>query len=58
MQRTLADFDGYWASSSIASSIDPKIAAMTSGDVELLKTALRARLTAVASGRITCSVRA
>ncbi len=52
VQRTFADFDDFWTTSQ-GSSVGPQIAAMASGDVELLKARVRARLPADAAGRIT-----
>jgi hypothetical protein len=42
----------------MGASVGPTIAAMASGDVELLKARMRARLPADATGRITYSARA
>jgi hypothetical protein len=58
VHRTFADFDDFWTTSLLGASIRPMVAAMASGDVELLKTRVRARLPADAAGRITCSARA
>ncbi len=58
VQRTFADFDDYWTTSLLGPSIAPTIAAMTSGDLDQLKTRVRARLSADAAGRITCGARA
>ncbi|MEO8346402.1 MAG: class I SAM-dependent methyltransferase [Betaproteobacteria bacterium] len=58
VHRTFADFDDLWATSCMAPTVAPKIAAMAPDDVDLLKTGLRARLPADASGRITYSARA
>lgn len=58
VQRTYTDFDDYWTTNQMAASIGPTIAAMASGDVELLKARMRARLPADSAGRITCSARA
>ncbi|HEY4773432.1 MAG TPA: methyltransferase domain-containing protein [Xanthobacteraceae bacterium] len=58
VQRTFADFEDFWTTSLLGSSIRPTIAAMAAGDVEALKTRLRARLPADASGRITYGARA
>jgi len=41
VQRTFADFDDFWTTSLLGASIGPTVAAMASGDVELLKTRLR-----------------
>ena len=58
VQRTFADFDDFWATSRMGSSIRPMIAAMTPGDAELLERRVRARVPADASGRVICSARA
>ena len=58
VQRTFADFDEFWTTSMLGSSVGPTVAAMASGDVELLKTRVRAHLPADAAGRITYSGRA
>ena len=58
VQRTFADFDDLWSTSKMGASVGPTIAAMASGDVELLKTRMRARLPADSTGRITYSARA
>ena len=59
VQRTFADFDDFWTTSLLGASTGSTIAAMmASGDAELLKTRLRARLRADAAGRITYGARA
>lgn len=58
VQRTFADFDAFWTTCLLASSIRPMVAAMASGDVERLKTGVHERLPADAAGRITYSGRA
>jgi SAM-dependent methyltransferase len=58
VQRTFTDFDDFWATAMLGSTVGPKVAAMSSGDVELLKTRVRARLPADAAGRITYGARA
>jgi SAM-dependent methyltransferase len=58
VQRTFADFDDLWTTSHMGASVGPTIAAMASGDFELLKARMRARLPADATGRITYSARA
>ena len=58
VQRTFADFDDFWTTSMLGASIGPTVAAMASGDVERLKTRVRARLLADAAGRITYGARA
>ena len=58
VQRTFADFDDFWTTTLQGSSVGPTIAAMTSGDVELLKTQVRARLPSGPAGRIAYGARA
>jgi SAM-dependent methyltransferase len=58
VQRTFADFDDFWTTSLLGSSIGPTVAAMAAGDVERLKARLRTRLPADAAGRITYGARA
>src|SRR5262245_24021853 len=57
VQRTFADFEDYWTTSTLAATVSQTIAAIDSGDLESLKTRVRARLIADAAGRITCSAR-
>jgi SAM-dependent methyltransferase len=57
-QRTFADFDDYWTTIQGGPSVGPSLAAMASGDLERLKTRMRARLPADSAGRITCSATA
>lgn len=58
VQRTFADFEEFWATSLLGSSIRPTVAAMPPADIELLKTRVRTRLPADAAGRITYESRA
>lgn len=58
VQRTFADFDDYWTTILLGPSVGPKLAAMASEDIALLKARMRARLPADATGRITYSARA
>ncbi len=58
VQRTFADFDDFWSTSTITGSIRPTLGAMPSGDIEKLKSRVRARLPADATGRITYDARA
>jgi SAM-dependent methyltransferase len=58
VQRTFPDFNDFWTTSLMGSSVGATIAAMASGDAEQLKTRVRARLPADAAGRITCAARA
>jgi SAM-dependent methyltransferase len=57
-RRRFADFDEFWASSTITGSIRPTLAAMAPADVEQLKARVRARLTVDAAGRVTHEARA
>jgi SAM-dependent methyltransferase len=56
--RTFADFDDFWAINTKSSMLAPTLAAMASGDIEILKSRLRAGLPADSRGRIACSARA
>jgi ubiquinone/menaquinone biosynthesis C-methylase UbiE len=58
VQRTFDDFDDFWTTTLLGSSVGPTVAAMAPGDVELLKTRVRTRLPADAAGRITYRARA
>ena len=54
VQRHFADFDDFWATSLLSSSIGATVAAMTAADVARLKERVRERLPADAAGRIAC----
>jgi ubiquinone/menaquinone biosynthesis C-methylase UbiE len=58
VQRTFADFEDFWATSLMGSSIAPTVAAMAPKDVEQLKMRVRARMPADSEGRVTCGARA
>ncbi len=58
VQRTFADFDDYWTAVLGGPSVGPKLAAMNSEDLALLKARMRERLPADAAGRITYGARA
>jgi SAM-dependent methyltransferase len=58
VQRTFADFDDYWTTILGGASVGPKLAAMGSEDLALLKARMRACLPADATGRITYGARA
>jgi SAM-dependent methyltransferase len=58
VQRTFADFDDYWTTILGGASVGPKLAAMASEDLALLKARMRTRLPADAAGRITYAARA
>jgi SAM-dependent methyltransferase len=58
VQRTFADFEQFWTTTMNSSSLRPIIAAMAPGDLDLVKTRVRARLPADAAGRVTCDARA
>jgi SAM-dependent methyltransferase len=57
VNRTYDDFDDLWTTSSMTASVAPKFGAMPPADVAVLKSRLRDRSPADASGRITCSAR-
>jgi SAM-dependent methyltransferase len=58
VRRSFLDFEEFWAISQLGSTVAPIVAAMSPGDLELLKTRVRAKLPTDASGRITYSARA
>ena len=58
VHRTFANFEDFWATCIMGSSVRSTIAAMSSHDVEVLKRRVRARLPADATGCITYSARA
>lgn len=58
VQRTYASFDDFWEINGRSPSMSGVIAAMTSADVETLKSSVRVRLPEDAAGRITYSARA
>lgn len=58
VQRTFADFDAFWTTNVKASTIGATVAAMSSEDVETLRSRVRARLPQDAGGSITYSARA
>lgn len=58
VHRTFADFDDYWNINLMGASIGPFVAKMSSGEVDRLKSGLRARLPADTAGRIIHSSRA
>ena len=58
VQRTFADFDDFWMIKMKAPTLGPTVGAMASGDVETLRSRVRARLPADTEGRITYSARA
>ena len=57
IHRTYDDFEDLWATSSLTASVAPKFGAMAPADVEVLKSRMRARCPADASGRIASSAR-
>ena len=44
--RTFKDFDDFWTTSALGSSVGPTLASMPAGDAEVLKSRVRARLPA------------
>jgi hypothetical protein len=57
VHRTYDDFEDLWVTSSLTSSVAPKLKAMQPADVEVLKSCMRDRSPVDASGRVTCSAR-
>ena len=55
VERTFADLDELWTTSTLSGSVKPTLAAMSFGDIEAIKSRLRAKLPADAKGRITYS---
>jgi SAM-dependent methyltransferase len=58
VRRSFADFDDYWTTILGGPSVKARFAAMVPGDIELLKSRMRERLPADASGRVALSARA
>lgn len=58
VRRAFADFDDFWMTNLKSPSIGATIPAMASGDVETLKSRVRARLAPDPDGRITYTARA
>lgn len=58
VQRTFADFDDFWEINLKSPATGAAVAAMKTGDAEMLKSRVRARLPVDAQGRITCGARA
>ena len=58
VQRTFTDFDDFWTTSMSGSNYGRIVAAMTPGEVEMLKARVRPTLPADAAGRITTGARA
>jgi SAM-dependent methyltransferase len=58
VERTFSDLDDYWMTVRGGPSVGPKLAAMTSGDLAVLKARMGELLPAGTDGRITYSARA
>jgi ubiquinone/menaquinone biosynthesis C-methylase UbiE len=58
VQRTFADFEDFWSTSVLSTTMRPTLAKMTPGEVEMLRSRVRAQLPPDAAGRITCGARA
>ncbi len=58
VQRTFADFEDFWTTSMMSATVSQTIAVMAPGDVELLRTRMRAHLQADAAGHVTHGARA
>jgi len=54
VDRTFDSFEEFWTNSLLGPNVGQIVAGMTSGDAELLKTRVRARLPADSEGRVTC----
>jgi SAM-dependent methyltransferase len=58
VERSFADFDEYWANTSMSTSARPVLDAMTPGELEALKSDLRKRVDPDGTGRVTRQARA
>jgi hypothetical protein len=58
VERTFANFEEYWATSTITGSVRPPLDAMTANEREQVKAGVRARLPPDAMGRVTHRARA
>jgi SAM-dependent methyltransferase len=58
VERSFDDFEDYWSTSLLSASTGAKIRSLPPVDVAALRERVRGRLTADATGRITCSARA
>ena len=58
VERSFADFDGFWKIAQTGPRLLPRFAAMAPGELEAMKGRVRARLSADAAGRIVCSAKA
>jgi hypothetical protein len=52
VQRTFADFNDFWETAMLGSSVGPTVASVVSSDREQFKTRVRARLWEDGAGRI------
>jgi hypothetical protein len=58
VSRTFADFEDFWTTNLMGSSIGPTVAAMPADQAEALKARVAARMPAGEVGRVTCVGRA
>jgi SAM-dependent methyltransferase len=58
VERTFADFEEYWSTSTITGSVRPPLVAMTPGDLEQLKARVRARMLPDSTGGVRHRARA
>ena len=58
VERTFADFEDFWATCLLGTSLRVKFATMPAAEIERLKESVRARVPADATGHILCSARA
>ena len=58
VQRTFANFEEFWATTTLAASLQPTLATMTADATEQLKTRVQLRLPADATGKVVYPARA
>jgi SAM-dependent methyltransferase len=58
VERSFADFNDFWTTCLLSSSVGPAVAGVSPGEAEALRLRVHARLPADAAGRITCDARA
>ena len=58
VRRNFSTFEEFWSTSTTSGSVRPMLAEMAPGDIENIKARVRARLSADATGPVTCQARA
>jgi hypothetical protein len=58
VQRTFANFEEFWATTTLAASLQPTLATMAAGATKQLKTRVQLRLPADATGKVVYPARA